>query len=114
MYKKNRRTSERVITHRGESKTLKQWAKGLGIAHATLSQRIDVLDWPLDRALTVRAQASQKSKNKMLLDPIGMRCSKCKTGIYIANGVTYKVRWNDERETYWIKFTCGYCNNKMT
>lgn len=42
--------SNRIIKFNGESKTLIEWAEGLGIDQASLRERIS--KWPLDKALT--------------------------------------------------------------
>ncbi|GHV91221.1 hypothetical protein AGMMS50268_17240 [Spirochaetia bacterium] len=40
------------ITFNGKTMTLKQWSKEIGVKYRTLSQRILVLGWDIDRAFT--------------------------------------------------------------
>jgi len=46
-----RTTRSRVIEHGGESLTLAQWSRRLGVHHTTLLQRIRK-GWPVERVLT--------------------------------------------------------------
>lgn len=46
----NNRTNNRLITWRGETKTLMQWAETLGIKRETLARRIEA--WDVERAMT--------------------------------------------------------------
>lgn len=48
---RNRRNN-RLLTHGGETLCSEAWAQRLGISRAGLMRRIDILKWPLDRALT--------------------------------------------------------------
>jgi len=48
------RTNNRFIAHRGESRTLSEWSEDTGIPGATIAYRIDVLGWPIKRALQTR------------------------------------------------------------
>ena len=41
---------ERLITYKGETKTLTEWAENLGINLRTLKNRIDLLGWSIERA----------------------------------------------------------------
>ena len=47
---RNRR-SNRMLTFNGISLCLEEWAARIGIKRTTLRQRLDVLNWPLERAL---------------------------------------------------------------
>ncbi len=47
----NRRVA-RLLTFHGATKTMEQWAKQYGIGSGTLHQRIFVLGWDMERALT--------------------------------------------------------------
>lgn len=48
----NNRTNNRRIAFNGETLTLMQWSERTGIAPQTLRQRLDKLEWSVDRALT--------------------------------------------------------------
>ena len=56
------RRSNRLITFYGETKTLTQWAEGLGIDAATLAYRVK--HWPLVTALTTPRRARRDKKIK--------------------------------------------------
>ena len=47
----NNRTSNRLITYNGETKTIQQWADITGISHKTISQRI-ASGWSIDKTMT--------------------------------------------------------------
>lgn len=51
----NNRTNNRRITHDGETRTLMQWAERTGIARETIARRLDLLHWPVEKALTLPA-----------------------------------------------------------
>jgi hypothetical protein len=46
----NRRTNH-LLTHDGETHTIKEWAEILGINHRTLVGRINQLGWSVEKAL---------------------------------------------------------------
>ena len=48
---RNRRTN-RNLTLGATTKCITDWAKDLGITHQAINRRIDVLGWPVERALT--------------------------------------------------------------
>lgn len=48
----NNTRRNRTITHRGETHTVSQWARKLGIHRNTLDMRLVTLGWPIERALT--------------------------------------------------------------
>lgn len=48
---RNRRTN-RLLTHNGETMCVTDWARRIGISRTALHRRIDVLGWPVGRALT--------------------------------------------------------------
>ena len=52
---RNRR-SNRVFTFAGETKCITAWADSLGLTGQALHRRIDILQWPLERALTERSR----------------------------------------------------------
>jgi len=41
-----------MITHKGETRSLIEWAEVLGIKRTTITQRIDYYKWSLDKALS--------------------------------------------------------------
>lgn len=43
----------RMITHDGQTMHLKEWSRRTGIPPTTITRRIDVYGWSIDRALTV-------------------------------------------------------------
>lgn len=48
----NNRRSSLFLTAFGQTKTMSQWAKELGLKQATLQKRISVKKWPVEKALT--------------------------------------------------------------
>ncbi len=48
----NNRNTTRLISYKGESRTLPQWAKLLGIKSSTVRQRFYVYRWPVKRCLS--------------------------------------------------------------
>lgn len=48
---RNKRTNRR-LTYNGETRSLAAWAEATGVPASTLRVRIDVLGWPIDRALS--------------------------------------------------------------
>lgn len=48
----NNRTNNILITWNGETKTLMQWSELTGVNRRTLNERIFVLKWPIDVAMT--------------------------------------------------------------
>ena len=51
----NRRTNN-FITHKGQTQTLSQWAKEVGLTPWTLRARIYVYGWSLEKSLTQRCK----------------------------------------------------------
>jgi hypothetical protein len=47
----NNRRSNRIITHNGQSMTVSQWARAVGLKPSVLSARINRYGWSVDRAL---------------------------------------------------------------
>lgn len=47
----NNRRSNRILEYRGKSKTLTQWAEGIGMKPQTLHARIFRYGWPIEKAL---------------------------------------------------------------
>lgn len=47
----NNRRSSRLLTYKGKTQTLSQWADELGVKYNTLKNRICNLNWPVDKAL---------------------------------------------------------------
>lgn len=48
----NNRRSNVKITHNGETLTIAQWASKIGVKSATLWARINVSEWPIDKAIS--------------------------------------------------------------
>lgn len=48
----NNRKSNRVIAHDGLVLTVSQWAERLGMQGQTIAKRIDIWNWPIERALS--------------------------------------------------------------
>ena len=48
----NNRRRHKMLKYKGKTLNLTQWAEELGIKKSTLSQRIYVYKWPLERALS--------------------------------------------------------------
>ena len=48
----NNRRHHKILSFRGKRLNLVQWAEHLGIKRSTLSQRIYVYKWPIEKALT--------------------------------------------------------------
>jgi hypothetical protein len=48
---RNRRDN-RLLTHAGETLCSEAWSRRVGISRAGLMRRIDILKWPLEKALT--------------------------------------------------------------
>lgn len=54
------RRDNRLISFNGETLALQEWARRLGIRHATLQERLS--KWPLDRALTEPAHNTRPQR----------------------------------------------------
>lgn len=50
----NNRSNNRLLTHRGSTLTLKQWAELTGIKDCTIARRIDVCGWTVAEALETK------------------------------------------------------------
>lgn len=48
----NRGDYNRKITYKGETKTLSQWSKSIGIRRVTLRARLDICNWTVEKAFT--------------------------------------------------------------
>ena len=51
----NNKRNNRLLSFDGVTKTLAQWADGLGVSHATLVMRLKQ-GWPIDKAVTLPQQ----------------------------------------------------------
>jgi hypothetical protein len=60
------RNSKWLITYKGKSRTVSQWARLLGIKDTTLRSRVKIKGWALERALTTPARKMKDSLNKPL------------------------------------------------
>lgn len=50
----NNRTNNRMLTFRGDTLTLTQWAERVGFKPATVGARLNVYGWTVDQALTIK------------------------------------------------------------
>jgi len=48
----NNRRTNRVLSYKGQSKTLSEWAEEVGIKRGTISQRVDAYGWSVEKALS--------------------------------------------------------------
>ena len=48
----NNRSNNRLITYRGEARTIAQWARELNMPSTTLTNRLRLLGWTVERAFT--------------------------------------------------------------
>ena len=59
----NNKRNNRHITYRGETKTLAQWARHLGICAAVLRQRLSRYGWAVEKAFTTPLQKRTQKKD---------------------------------------------------
>ncbi|WP_280186032.1 MULTISPECIES: hypothetical protein [Nocardia] len=52
----NNRANNRHITYRGRTQTIAEWAREVGLPRGVVYNRIMLLKWPVDRALTEPVQ----------------------------------------------------------
>lgn len=50
----NNKRNNRFIEHRGEKKTLSEWARVAGVSTRTLFARLNVQHWDMERAITTK------------------------------------------------------------
>jgi hypothetical protein len=48
----NNKRNNRVITFNGKTQTLQQWSRETGIHYRTINSRLDLMGWPVEKALT--------------------------------------------------------------
>lgn len=53
-----------LITFRGETKNLSEWARSLGMDINSVRTRIKILGWPIERALTQPRRKTTKSSQE--------------------------------------------------
>lgn len=73
--------SNRMITHDGETLTLSQWARKLGVGVDTLCRRLNVYEMPIERALTAGNFEPQKKQWQHGTESgyrHGCKCAECK------------------------------------
>lgn len=58
----NNKRNNHLITYNGETKTLSEWAKELGIDRVTLSARINSYGWSVEKALTTPIDTKKRKK----------------------------------------------------
>ena len=56
----NNRSDNRLITYRGETKTLMEWSRATGIKPHTIAARIDRLKWDIERSLTAAVRPMRR------------------------------------------------------
>lgn len=56
----NNRRSNHLLTYKGKTQTITQWAGEIGINKITLSGRINSLNWTVERALTTKTKKYEK------------------------------------------------------
>jgi len=81
----------------------------LGISDASLSQRIDKLGWPLEKALTKKKSSRWGRVFEKLISTTGLRCSFCLKGIIEDRNVDTQHIWSDEYGGYKVKYKCSFC-----
>jgi uncharacterized protein YjcR len=52
----------RVLTYKGKSQSMIQWAEELGVSVYTLRSRLDILEWSVDKALSTSARKKVRKK----------------------------------------------------
>jgi hypothetical protein len=67
-----------VLEHRGEAKTLTQWAEALNLDVTTLWRRLNVYNMPTHRALTSGSLAKTARCGTVHMYMTGCRCSECR------------------------------------
>lgn len=55
----NNKRDNHVIAYNGETKTLAEWARTIGIPYKTLHNRVVSMDWPIERAFTQPVRSYQ-------------------------------------------------------
>ena len=58
---RNRRSNTR-LTYKNSTRVISEWAEHTGISHATISKRINLLGWGVERALTTIPRGSKVLK----------------------------------------------------
>jgi hypothetical protein len=56
------KSTNRYITHNGQTKTITQWASDSNIPYYVLKKRIDVLHWDFERAISEPPRKTKKEK----------------------------------------------------
>ena len=103
----NNRRSNRLITYKGKTQTLAQWAELIGIRPTSLSMRLKN-GWPLEKALEIpgnyfsKREIANNRKSNKFLEHNGKRMSVADWGRFIGiNGSTILNRiengWSIER-----------------
>ena len=59
----NNKRNNRLITYKGETKTITQWAKENGMTYFLLKNRIDRLGWSFERAISEPVNTKYSNKN---------------------------------------------------
>jgi len=61
----NNRSTNRLLTFNGETKTLAQWSEEAGMKPRTLTRRLDRWKWSIADALTIPVQATTHKKDRV-------------------------------------------------
>ena len=87
---RNNKRNNVMLTHQGKTQTLAQWAKELGINMDTLWRRINVLNMPVERALTAEMlnTAGDSHGTRNAYERLKCRCDICKA----ANAARHRER----------------------
>lgn len=67
-------TTNRRLTHRGETRCLSDWAEHLGLSRSTLWARIAVHGWSVERALSTPSLKKRKRRRRRRLVALPERC----------------------------------------
>lgn len=87
----NNKRNNVMLTHEGKTQTLSQWAKELGINVDTLWRRINVLNMPIERALTsemLNTAGFLQHGTRNAYERLKCRCVICKA----ANAARHRER----------------------
>lgn len=66
----NSRAHLRPLTFKGETRLLKDWARHLGIKRATISNRINIHGWSVERALSTSVEEGLRAKGAAFINRI--------------------------------------------
>lgn len=61
LFIEEKRTKERLITFNGKTQSMSAWEKELGLPRSTLDNRLNKLNWSIEKALTTPCRGGKKS-----------------------------------------------------